>query len=210
MFSTTRIQYSKLALLVALASFICVGSADAAFVVKFDPNMTTIVSNGTTQTVSVDLLIDYMDDGNPNTLSAYTFNITDPGTGLTFTNPLAADYAWDFGPSLSMDLAGDSQVLSSNFSSGNFVVPEGSTRSLMTLDFVVDGSVIDQTFPLNLSVLNASRNLFTDIESEFSFDAGQFVVTSVPEPSTASVLALGVGLCTLRRRKRSRQTNRHC
>lgn len=183
-----------------------VSSVDAAFVVQFDPSQTNVQSNGMTQTITIDLLMTFNDDGSPGSLSSFTFEVADPGSGLTFANPAVADIPWDSGPSLA-STAGGTSVGALNFlSPGDVTLVDGQTIRLMSLDFVVDGSVVEQSFPLALSFQDANRGIFTPISSsEFSFPAGSFEVTAVPEPATLSALGVLVGACLLRRRRNSRK-----
>jgi hypothetical protein len=192
MYLLRNIHRSLLVAVVCVTSCLADGNqAFAAFTVQFDPTQSSAVSNGTTQTFSIDLLMQYINDGSPGTLSSFTFDIADPGVGLTFANPGVADVVWELGPSLSTIGAVSSVGAFNVTSPTDVVLTDGQTIRLMTLDFVLDGSITNASFPLLLSFQDANRDPFAPIDaSEFQFPAGVFTVTAVPEPTGLCAIAL--------------------
>lgn len=190
-------RFQSLARWMTVASLLTFSAtkASAAFTVQFDPAQTTVNAPGT---FTIDLTITHDGSADASTISGFTIDISEPAAGLTFANPSAGDLNFQFAPNLSTS-PGLVTIGAAGF--GDVNVGNTATVRLMTLDFIVDNSVTNTTFPINMTLRNANRGGFFDIASEFTVNNGSFNVTAVPEPSSFAILAL-VTTAVVRRRRR--------
>lgn len=194
-----KVSSSIVSCLIAAVSLVAFSTqAQGAFTIQFDPAQTTAIANGSNQTVTVDLIITHSSPGS-TTLSGFTIDLVEPSAELTLSNPGVADFAWALPPSISSS-GGVLSLGAGNF--GDFDVGADETMRLLSVDFTVDASVTNRTFPLVITLRDANRGTVTDIADEFSTVNGNFVVTSaVPEPSSALLLSLGFCATLIRRRR---------
>jgi hypothetical protein len=193
-------RYSVLVLLACSAAS---ATADADIIIAFDPDDLTVLSSGLNQSFAVDLQITH-DGPGENTISGFTVDITDPGVGLTITNPTTSPFVWNFaGPETTFG-GGVYSIGASSFT--NNTIPADSTVTLATVMFNLDDSISDHVFPLDLSLRDATRDFFSDISNEVTVTDSSFTVqdgsSAVPEPSMRLALVIGILLIGMRIRLR--------
>lgn len=192
-------------------------TSQAAFTIQFDPTQTTVQSNGSDQTFSIDLLITHDGTASPTTFSGFTIDMINPGAELVLDNGQELDF--DFTNDARAKLSNNTGLYSFGGSSTaqQYDTTAGATRTLMTVDFNLDGSVTNRTFNLDLSLRNASRGLasngsMTSIAPEVTVMSGFFTVNgavAVPEPTSVlffSLLATGAVISRRSKRKLPTQT----
>lgn len=196
-------------IIAGLFSLVCVPMASADIILAFDAADLSVMSNGANQQFNVDLLATHSGP-EPNTLSGFTLDIADPGFGLTISNPASSPFAWSLGGP-TVTFFGDVYSIGAAGFTNNTLTANGTT-TLATVTFNLDSSVTSQVFPLDLTIRDAARDLFTDISSEFSATDSNFTVmnagaAAVPEPSTYGMLLAGsmiFGASRLRERKKAK------
>ncbi|TWT96328.1 hypothetical protein [Neorhodopirellula pilleata] len=193
-----------------LMAWMPAGSADAAFVIQFDPSQTTVQSNGSDQVFTIDVLVTHDGLAGPSVFSGFTFRLNDPGTDLSYSNAGEADFAFTQAPII--DLSHNTNLYSLGAASNNteYTVISGQTKRLMSVDFLLKGSVDSGTFALDLTLVDAKRGTantggMVDISSFTTVMDGLFTVNNaiaVPEPGTLGVLVIfGVAMMGSRRKR---------
>lgn len=182
-------------------------AAEADLVLQFDPSQTSIVSNGADQFVDVDLLLTFSGSG-ANEISGFTIFVQDPdpGTALTIPGPVTSNLDWSVGLGVIDQTVGSNRYVITGANADNQSIP--SDNVLATVRFQVEGSVVDGSYPLDLTISNVtggSLGSITDITSQVSAVNGSFTVSAIPEPSGFLFLCLACGLgCAPRLLRRSR------
>lgn len=200
-------------LLMSFCTFLLAGvqQADAAFVVEFDSSQTTVVSNGSGQTFTIDLLITHNGIGD-STFSGITIDLVDPGSDLTLSNPANADFAYPAGAKLLKSIHQNLYFIEGS-STTNFDVTTSATKKLMTIDFTIDASIVSHVFNLDMTLRDAKRgNILGSLtDSDVIVQSGFFTVMSnasaVPEPSSLLVFGVLAGASVFRigrKRRKSR------
>jgi len=189
--------------------FLIAGSqqANGAFVVEFDSSQTTVVSNGSEQTFTIDLLITHDGIGD-STFSGITLSLADPGSNLTLSNAANVDFAYPSGAKLMKSMNKNLYYIEGS-STTNFDVTTSATKKFMSIDFTVDASIVSHVFNLDMTLIDAKRgNIMGSLtDSDVSVQSGFFTVMSnasaVPEPSSLLLLSVlvGSGLLSMRQRK---------
>ena len=161
------------------------------FLLGFDPDQLTVVSNGSEQVFSVDVIAIHDGQG-ANTISGFTLDVGDTGTDLTLTGPATSPFTWSLGPpSIVRHQSGDYSIGAAHFS--NHALNFNDVDILATVQFVLPAHVENAVIPLDLSIRDANRDGFFDISSEVGAIQGQqFVVNAIPEPSGGILLLLAI------------------
>lgn len=187
-------------------------TARATFTISLDPQDLLVRSDGTEQFFDINVLINY-DGTGPNTLSGFTLDLIDPAPGddpvlepieRDRNNVAESDFEWDSGPTITeLNTTGNFRIDATNTGSGNNIIPLGPSN-LVTIPFRLSESVILGSFSLDLELVSANRDLFTDASGDFlpAID-GNLVVTAVPEPTGFGALAIGSLIVSRRRGKRA-------
>ncbi len=175
-------------------------AAEADLVLQFDPSQTSIVSNGADQFVDVDLLLTFSGSG-ANEISGFTIFVQDPdpGTALTIPGPVTSNLDWSVGLGVIDQTVGSNRYVITGANADNQSIP--SDNVLATVRFQVEGSVVDGSYPLDLTISNVtggSLGSITDITSQVSAVNGSFTVSrnSGAEWLSVSLSCVWSWLCT--------------
>ncbi len=184
----------------------------AAITIQFDPTQTTVQSNGTDQTFSINLLISHDGTASRTTFSGITIDMINPSTELMLDNGQERDFEFDSDPSVKLSNNTGLYSFAGSSTTQQYDIMSGATKTLMTVDFNLDGSVTNRTFNLDLSRRDAKRGLasngsLTDIASKVTVFGGLFTVNAaaaVPEPGSVLLLTfLAMGAIVSRRLRNS-------
>ncbi|WP_197454329.1 PEP-CTERM sorting domain-containing protein [Stieleria varia] len=187
-------------------------SADAAFVLQFNPGQTTVESNGIDQVFTIDVLVTHDGSAEPSVFSGFTFRLNDPGSNLRYSNAQEADFNFSQTPMVSLSQHTGLYSFGAASNDTEYNVGSGQTMRLMSVDFLLDRSVQSGTFDLDLTLVDAKRGTantggLVDISSFTTVMNGLFTVNNavaVPEPSTLAWLLIA-GATFIHRSRRRRQ-----
>jgi len=185
------------AVFLSILSCLAVSTCQGAITIQFAPSQTTVQSNGSNQTFTIDLLITHDGSADLSTFSGITVDMPDLGTNLVLGNGQEVDFDYPAGAQVKRSSNTNRYSFGASSTTQNYDITQGATKSLMTVDFLLDGSVTSGTFNLDLSLRDAQRDLanngtLTDTSSEVTVISGLFEVSSavaVPEPS---ILWIGI------------------
>jgi len=186
----------------ALAVLGWASSVQAAFVLEFDPSQTTVQSNGLNQTFSINMLITHDGSADPSTFSGLSFRLNDPGNGLSYSNAGEVDFDFSQDPQVTFLLGDGSYAIGASSNDTEQNVGFGASQRLMSVDFLLDDSVVSRTFQLDLTLTDAKRGTantggLIDIADEVTVADGMFTVTAAAVPEPGNVVLFLMGIATL-------------
>jgi len=181
---------------------------DAAFVLSIDPADLTFNGPGNH---AIDIRIQFVDDGNPNTLSGYTMRFGSSANASSSILPngvvfISATEGLPVSGGQFFSLTANS-VAAANFTlPGNTIIPLTPT-TLFTINATLGNAA---SYALGIDFQNAQRGglLGTEVGGEF-FNPNSpttdlaFTLTAVPEPSSFVIIACftGIGVYRILRRR---------
>ncbi|MEM8911632.1 MAG: PEP-CTERM sorting domain-containing protein [Planctomycetota bacterium] len=183
-------------------------TSEAAFVIEFAPSQTTVTSNGLDQRVTVDMVIRHDGSPPPAEFSGFTVFMGDTGPNLVIDSVAETDFDYENDASVKQSRHTGLYMLGASSTTQQHSFGSGSTQSLLSVDFLLDGSVNAGVFDLNLTLHDvttgtANNGSLTSIANSVTAQNGVFTVlnaTAVPEPSSVLFL-VGTGILAYRRRK---------